>query len=112
MPLVFLGGALGAGLREALVLALPAHPLWIVLAVNVLGAFVLAALYERVSSPRVRLLFGTGVCGGFTTYSTFAVQNLDLLRDGRLGLALAYAVMTLVGGALATLAGLRWGARP
>ncbi|MFN7242544.1 MAG: fluoride efflux transporter FluC, partial [Dietzia cercidiphylli] len=77
--LVALGGAVGSALRATVAVMLPGTPLGATLAVNVLGAFLLglvlewlAASGERLGERRragVRLLLGTGVCGGFTTYS-------------------------------------------
>jgi CrcB protein len=53
-----------------------------------------------------RLLLGTGFLGGFTTYSALALQTDGLLRDDRAGLALAYALGTVVVGLLASVAGI------
>jgi CrcB protein len=95
--LVFLGGGLGATLRWAtgLVWAGP----WGVWAVNVLGSALLAALaHPDVDAPPTwRALLGTGVLGGFTTYSTFNLDVLTLLQRGRPVAALALVAATSLG---------------
>jgi CrcB protein len=118
--LVFVGGAVGTGLREALALTFPSvgdgFPLTILL-VNVTGAFVLGALLGGLGRRGpdtgrrrdVRLLVGTGVLGGFTTYSAFAVDTA-LLLDGAAGVALLYVCATLVAGLVASALGLGVGA--
>lgn len=113
--LVALGGAVGSALRATVAVMLPGTPLGATLAVNVLGAFLLglvlewlAASGERLGERRragVRLLLGTGVCGGFTTYSAVTEHAAELLRDGDATVAAAYVLVTLLLGALATLAG-------
>lgn len=115
VALVALGGAVGSTLRATVAVALPGNPLGATLAVNVLGAFLLglvlewlAASGERLGERRragVRLLLGTGVCGGFTTYSAVTEHAAELLRDGDAPVAAAYVLGTLLLGALATLAG-------
>ena len=88
-----------------------------VLGINVAGAFVLGLLLERLlragadDGPRrdLRLLAGTGVLGGFTTYSALAADTATLLADGHLGRAVSYALGTLVLGLAAAWAGLRCG---
>jgi CrcB protein len=55
---------------------------------------------------RLRLLLGTGVLGGFTTYSALATETGLLLTDGRAGAALLYALGTVIVGALASWAGI------
>lgn len=113
--LVALGGAAGSAGRAAVTLALPESPLAATLLVNVVGAFVLAALVavldgagprRRDRQRRARLLLGTGLCGGFTTYSAVALQTAELVRDSAPLTAAGYALATLVLGALASLAGL------
>ena len=124
--LVALGGACGAACREALSLAVPTVddiPIAIPI-INVIGAFLLGLVYEALTRPgiddrtrgRVRLLIGTGFCGGFTTYSSLATDTAVLNSDGHPGQAFVYAVSTLVVGGLATwlgiIAGARFAARP
>ena len=120
LALVAAGGAVGTAAREGL--ALVAAPvvgmLVVILAINVVGAFVLGFLLEAllrrgadVGGRRlVRLAVGTGFCGGFTTYSAFAVLTAGLLRDGAASAAVLYAVLTVLLGAVATWAGLASGA--
>lgn len=118
---VALGGAVGAAAREGAALLIPnlgAFPLAIPL-VNVVGAFLLGYLYEAVTrlgpsastGKNLKLLLGTGFCGGFTTYSTLAIDTSVLNSQGYLGLALAYAVGTVILGAFATWAGIVIAAR-
>ncbi|MFD6091452.1 fluoride efflux transporter FluC [Oerskovia sp. NPDC060338] len=119
--LVVLGGAFGAAAREGVVLAIPdLHEVPVaILVVNVVGAFVLGCLTEVVlrrlpddpRGPRLRLLLGTGFCGGFTTYSTLATDVALLLDSSRAGLGVAYALTTVLVGAGATLAGIVVAAR-
>lgn len=109
------GGALGSLARYGLSHALPPHdgvPLG-TLTENVVGAFVLGFLLQWLLSRGVenhrrrwlRLTLGTGVLGGFTTYSAFALELHGLLADGRAGIAVGYALATVVGGTLACVAG-------
>lgn len=113
--LVAAGGAAGAAARWGVTEAAPARAGAFpaaTLAVNVLGAALLGYLVGRVPvsddrSEAVRLLLGTGVLGGFTTFSAFAVQIWE-------GPAVAYAVVSVVAGVLAAVVGLALGsaARP
>ncbi|HCB04829.1 MAG TPA: fluoride efflux transporter CrcB [Nocardioides bacterium] len=98
--LVALGAALGAPLRFAVASALDEDRFpWGTLAVNVTGSFLLGLFVALGASGGWLALLGTGFCGGFTTYSAFAVQT------HRLGgtRAAAYAGVT-VGLALAACA--------
>ena len=117
--LVALGGAVGTGLREGLGLlfpaAAPAFP-WTTAAINLAGAFVLGALLETLlrmgpdhgHRRTVRLFVGTGVLGGFTTYSALATDTVLLLRDSVTS-GLLYALGTVLLGALATVLGIAVG---
>ncbi len=95
LVLVATGGALGAcgrylGVSGALALGARAEVgTW---GVNVVGCFFLGVLISRVSDPSLRLLLGTGVLGGFTTFSTFSVDTLVLVAEQRLGHAALYVV--------------------
>lgn len=119
IALVALGGTVGVAAREALTLIVPtlgALPLAIAI-VNLLGAFLLGLLYEaltradpaRPTARSLRLLLGTGFCGGFTTYSALAVDTALLLGDGQLVTAAGYALGTVLLGACATWGGIAVG---
>lgn len=89
------------------------------LVVNVAGAFALGYLLEALSRRgretvrrrKIRLGIGTGVLGGFTTYSALALETQRLLVDGFTWLALLYVVLTLAGGTAACLGGIAIAAR-
>lgn len=114
--LVALGGAAGTGVREGLALLIPAagaFPTAIFL-VNLSGAFLLGLLLEWLlrSGPdegrrrELRLLAGTGLLGGYTTYSSLSVATAQLLTGGHLLVGVGYAFGTVVLGALAAYAGI------
>lgn len=116
---VMLGGALGAGARYGLQLALA--PLALrsgfpvaTLLINVLGSFLLGltvALVGRGLWPEAaRLAFGTGVLGAFTTFSAFSVEVDGLLLRGH-GAAASYALLSVGLGVLAAVGGRLMGAR-
>jgi CrcB protein len=110
-----LGGALGtltrAGVAAVAVRWLGRDLPWGTLAVNLLGSFAFGLI---VALGRGRLGLPTGLetvvlvgfLGGFTTYSSFAFQSVDLLEQGRLTVALAYVGGTVLVGLLAVWAGL------
>ena len=54
--------------------------------------------------PRMILFLKVGVCGGFTTFSTFALESSDLIRDGHMGIALCYVLLSVLVGVLAIFA--------
>lgn len=120
VALVAGGGVLGTGLRLLLEQAVPhwAGVPVVTVAINVVGAFLLGALLEIVAGPalgkrwsrRVRLGLGTGALGGFTTYSSLAVDTASLTGDHP-GLAVAYALGTVGVGLLASVAGIGAGRR-
>lgn len=110
---VVAGGAVGSMLRYAFALLLAPVHRWPVgtLAPNVLGAFFLAWLLARRRSPLLRLGVGTGLLGGFTTYSSFALELDRLAADGLTATAFGYALATLICGAMAAWLGSLLGRR-
>lgn len=118
---VGLGGALGTGARHGVSVALPVVSGWPVatLAVNLLGSFLLGMLLEALllrgeETPRrllLRLGAGTGFLGGFTTFSSLALEAQRMLSAGAPGQALAYVGLSLAGGFAACLAGALLAAR-
>lgn len=113
LAVVAVGGALGSLGRYAVGLGLP-HRVgefpWGTMVVNLSGAFAIgllvAYLMDRPGShPLARPFLGVGVLGGWTTYSAFAVDLLQLADAGRITALLAYAVGTLLLGTLAVGAG-------
>ena len=104
--LVAVGGTMGAGLRWAVLEATPevVFP-WPVLVVNLVGCALLGALLGLEAPRSTRLLVGTGLCGGLTTFSTFTVEVAQLLRADDAPTAVAYIVASVIGGlAVATAA--------
>ena len=113
---VMVGGAAGVCARAAI--TLPVAGLGdallvpgVTLAINVVGAFLLGLLIGRLGDRRrgIRLFLGTGVLGGFTTYSAFAVDAVGLFTAAPV-VGLVLILITLAGGTLAAVAGVRLGA--
>lgn len=81
------------------------------LTVNILGSLLLGFLTEtffnlRTVNPGFALFLTVGVCGGFTTFSTFTFENIMLLRDGQYLIALFYTLSSFVAGLLAFVIGI------
>ena len=93
IALVLLAGAAGALLRflTVRVIAVP----WAVLAVNVLGSFVGGVLIGATTGD-LRLILLTGFCGGLTTFSSFSVETVQLVLEGRARRALVSVGLNLV----------------
>lgn len=111
--LLAVAGGVGAGLRffvDGLVRARvrTALPLGTIL-INVAGSLLLGLLSGLVSghyaSTAVGLVLGTGLLGGFTTFSTASVETVRLVQGGRTGLAVVNALGTMVVCVLAAAAG-------
>ncbi|WP_142860103.1 fluoride efflux transporter FluC [Salinigranum halophilum] len=92
--LVGLGGTLGALARFGVdtVLGGPRG----VFVVNVLGSVALGALVTAPVDGALLLVFGTGFCGAFTTFSSFAVGVVERARTGERLVAVGYALWMLV----------------
>ena len=63
--------------------------------VNILGSFLIGLLTGCCREGSLLLLLTVGLCGGFTTFSSFSMQNVKLLQDGKIGLALVYIIATV-----------------
>jgi CrcB protein len=114
--LVAAGGAAGALARYGLEVALPDEPAGLPVATlmtNLLGCLLLGLLVGRHrDAPVLRPLLGTGVLGGFTTFSALALQTDRLLAEAP-AVALGYLAGTTLGGLLLVSLGLRLaGPRP
>ena len=115
------GGVLGAAAREAIEQALPATRRGFPVAtfvINLAGAFVLGMLLEALVRRgddagwrrRARLFGGTGFCGAFTTYSTLAVESVQLVRHGAWPTAVGYVAASVLAGLLVVAVGIVAGA--
>ena len=115
--LVMGGGAVGALTRYQLG-RLSGHMLpgalwpWGTFAANVLGGFAMGLLagwlarFSSNSGEPVRLLLGVGVLGGFTTFSSFSLETVLMMGRGQFGMAMAYAVFSVIGAVGALVGGL------
>jgi CrcB protein len=75
--------------------------------VNVVGSFVLALITSLAASDAVLAAVGTGACGSYTTFSSFAVETVQLWESGNRLLAGWYAAANLLGALIAI--GIAWG---
>ena len=107
---VAFGGGIGACLRYLIGLIPLKEPFAFpvkTLMINLLGCFVIGliatlAVKNSTLSPKTVLFIKTGLCGGFTTFSTFALETETLIKTGHIGVALLYvALSVLVGVGLA-----------
>ncbi len=113
LPLVALGGAIGVSLRYLVGIAAlrafgPGFPAG-TLIVNLLGCLamgILAALLADKASPRLAPFLMTGILGGFTTYSAFALETVALWQRGDTATAMTYVLATTAGSIAAVLAGM------
>ena len=116
--LVAAGGAIGSVFRYlvgvwSVRLAGVNFP-WGTLTVNVVGSFLIGLLVELVArrlnaSMELRLFLGTGVLGGFTTFSSFSLDAVSLFERGALGLSAVYVLASLSVSIAAVFAGLALG---
>ena len=111
---IFIGGGTGSVLRYCVQMALherivPYNFPWATFTVNIVGSFLIGLFYAwsaRFNLPtEIRLLLTTGLCGGFTTFSTFSNDGLTLLKQGYGSLFLLYVLLSIVLGILAALGG-------
>ncbi|MDT8915282.1 fluoride efflux transporter CrcB [Amycolatopsis sp. PS_44_ISF1] len=114
LAVIAVGGGLGSLARYGVAAALPTLPgrfPWGTFLTNVSGCFLIGVLMVVITEVRpahrlVRPFLGVGVLGGFTTFSTYAVETRGLLQPGSVPLAFGYLGGTLVAALLAVLAGM------
>ncbi len=113
--LVGLGGFIGSSLRYSISLFLERFPIinfpFATFSVNIIGSFIIGFIMSMQSmqnSPNqsVKLLFAVGFCGGFTTFSSFALENVKLLQEKQYEQALLYISASLIIGILSVFAGI------
>ena len=111
--LIGLGGAIGSILRygTSWVIGPKNFPLATLL-VNIAGSFIIGlimayCLKNESFSDNWKLFLTTGICGGFTTFSTFSLENLQVLQNGKFAMAACYTVCSLLIGIVAVWAGFK-----
>lgn len=113
--IVALGGALGAvaryGLGDLVHRYYPGRFPLGTMVINILGCLALGAIMSLVEDrqslrPEARLFLGVGICGAFTTFSTFGYETVQLMRDGSWGMAAVNVTVSVVVGLFAV-----WGGR-
>jgi CrcB protein len=110
---IFLGGGTGSVLRYLLTIGISRQGVtsfpWGTFAVNVLGCILIGVFYTMTSrihiSNEVRLMLTIGLCGGFTTFSTFSNESLQLLKSGMYPTFFAYVIGSVVLGLLGVMLG-------
>ena len=108
--LVGAGGAIGSVMRYFIIIMFrnPSFP-YSTLIVNIAGSFIIgivAALVIKNSvSNEVRLFIATGICGGFTTFSAFSIESMQLLNENRYSAAFLYIAASFTLGIAAAFAG-------
>jgi fluoride exporter len=101
--LVFVGSGIGGSLRFLLGNALRVnYNYWSTALINIIGSLILGGLMAKISgqnstaSFNIQLFLCIGLCGGFTTFSTFSLEAMQLMQAGNYGQALLYTSVSLV----------------
>lgn len=113
--LVGLGGAIGSVLRYLSTVLVDRcfqslFP-WATFFINILGCLIIGGLLgvfgrQQLTGADMRLLFVTGFCGGYTTFSAFAAENLTLFQSGQSWMAVLYIVASVLAGIAAVWLGM------
>ena len=112
--LVFLGGGLGSGLRYLVTIALNQYSKVFpfgTFTVNMLGCLLIGLILgyaqkDNTLTSNQTLLLVTGFCGGFTTFSAFANENFELIKNGEIFNFSVYSISSIVIGIVAVFVGL------
>jgi CrcB protein len=109
--LVGLGGGIGSILRYAAAILINTKKFpYATLSVNIIGSFMIGlvlafSMRDQNFANNWKLFLATGMCGGFTTFSAFSIENMQLLQSGKTGMAFLYIALSVVLGIAATFAG-------
>ena len=111
--LVFIGGGFGSGLRYLISNAISQYSKALpygTFTVNILGCLLIGIILgyaqkENALSSNQTLLLATGFCGGFTTFSAFANENLELIKNGEIFNFSVYTIGSILIGILAVFIG-------
>ena len=111
--LVFLGGGLGSGLRYLVSIAMNQYSKVLpfgTFTVNMLGCLLIGLILgytqkENTLTSNQTLLLATGFCGGFTTFSAFANENLELIKNAEIFNFSVYTIGSVLIGILAVFTG-------
>ncbi|HET7119532.1 MAG TPA: fluoride efflux transporter CrcB [Hanamia sp.] len=111
---VIIGSSIGGAARylsqEFVQKNFPSYIPFGTLSVNIVGSFIIGIIYALAEkskiSAEVRILIATGFCGGFTTFSSFAFENIKLLQDGEFFNTALYVVLSLAIGFVAVYLGI------
>ena len=113
--IVFLGGGIGSAFRYLTSVITEKYVQssfpWATFLVNVFGCLLIGILIgfftkQQIENSNLKLLFITGFCGGFTTFSAFALENIKLFQSGNSLLALLYIALSVLLGVLAVWTGM------
>lgn len=79
--------------------------------VNLFGCFLIGLIYgwfekQHLATNDWKLILTAGFCGGFTTFSAFSIENIQLLRDGHFGMSILYIFSSILLGLLLTIGGI------
>lgn len=111
---IFMGGGLGSVFRYGIQLlmhdriAYYSFP-WATFTVNIAGSLLIGLFYAISAkfnlSEEIRLFLTAGLCGGFTTFSTFSNDNIAMIRQGDGIMCMVYVILSVVLGIMACFAG-------
>ena len=80
------------------------------LTVNILGSFVIGIIFgfsEKFNlAPEWRLFLATGICGGFTTFSSFSLETMTMLQEGQYLYGVSYITFSILFGLIAVFLGM------
>jgi fluoride exporter len=106
--MVFLGAGFGGVMRYGISKLLPWDGIQFPIAtmlINICGCYILGALTmyfkDNSSNPLLMVLLTTGICGGFTTFSTFSMETISMMQNNQTNTAIFYSIISILGGLLA-----------